>query len=203
MPKIITLAHQKGGVGKSTLTLNLAYSFKDHLHTAVVDLDVQGTISQLKPLIQDLNVVPGVSKLSDLQQLPYDCIFVDTPPYLSADLPELFAISDLVIIPTKPGIADLMAIRATIAMLQEVKGKNPDLKTAIVFNMIKTSSSMTAEIRQMVNEYGIPVFKRMITDRVSFARSLAVKDGIYGLEDIKAKEELDELTEEVVELLNN
>lgn len=203
MPKIITLAHQKGGVGKSTLTLNLAYSFKDHLHTAVVDLDVQGTISQLKPLIQDLNIVSGINKLADLQQLPYECIFVDTPPYLSADLPDLFTMSDLVIIPTKPGIADLMAIRATIAMLGEVKVKNPDLKTAIVFNMIKTSSSMTAEIRQMVSEYEVPVFNRMITDRVSFARSLAVKDGIYGLEDNKAKEELDALTEEIVSILNN
>lgn len=203
MPKIITLAHQKGGVGKSTLTLNLAYSFKDHLHTAVVDLDVQGTISQLKPLIKDLDVIPGVGKLADLQQLPYECIFVDTPPYLSADLPELFTMSNLVIIPTKPGIADLMAIRATIKMLEEVKTKNPDLKTAIVFNMIKPSSSMTAEIRQMIGEYEVPVFKRMITDRVSFARSLAVNNGIYGLEDSKAKEELDELTEEIVMFLNN
>lgn len=203
MPKIITLAHQKGGVGKSTLTLNLAYSFKDHVRTGVVDMDVQGTISQLKPLIKNLDIITGVSKLSDLQLLPYDFIFVDTPPYLSADLPALFEMSDLVIIPTKPGIADLMAIRATIAMLQDVHDKNPNLKKVIVFNMVKTSSNITAKIKELVDAYGIPVFKRMITDRVSFARSLAIDDGIYGLEDTKAKEELDELTQEVIDILNN
>lgn len=203
MPKIITLAHQKGGVGKSTLTLNLAYSFKDHVNTAVVDMDVQGTIAQLKPLIKNLNIVSDIDKLADLQQLPYDFIFIDTPPYLSKDLPALFEMSDLVIIPTKPGIADLMAIRATISMLEDVKDKNPNLKRAIVFNMTKNSSSITAEIKKMIDEYGIPVFKRMITDRVSFARSLAIENGIYGLEDTKAKEELDELTEEVISFLNN
>lgn len=203
MPKIITLAHQKGGVGKSTLTLNLAYSFKDHVRTGVVDMDVQGTISQLKPLIKNLDIITGITQLSDLQQLPYDFIFIDTPPYLSADLPALFEMSDLVIIPTKPGIADLMAIRATIAMLQDVHDKNPNLKKVIVFNMVKMSSSITAKIKELVDAYEIPVFKRMITDRVSFARSLAIDDGIYGLEDTKAKEELDELTQEVIDILNN
>jgi chromosome partitioning protein len=202
MAKIITLAHQKGGVGKSTLTLNLAYSFKDHLHTAIVDLDVQGTISQLKPLIKDVDVISGIRVLEDLQKLPYEVIFVDTPPYLSSDLPELFKISNLVIIPTKPGIADLMAIRATITMLNDVSG-NPSLKKAIVFNMVKMSSSITSEIKQLVEEYHVPVFKRMITDRVSFARSLATNNGIYATEDSKAKEELEELTEEIVALLNN
>lgn len=202
MPKIITLAHQKGGVGKSTLTLNLAYSFKDHVRTGIVDMDVQGTISQLKPLIKNLDIITGVNKLSDLQQLPYDFIFVDTPPYLSADLSALFEMSDLVIIPTKPGIADLMAIRATIAMLQDMHDKNPNLKKGIVFNMVKMSSSITAKIKELVDVYEIPVFKRMITDRVSFARSLAINDGIYGLEDTKAKEELNELTQEVINMLN-
>lgn len=203
MPKIITLAHQKGGVGKSTLTLNLAYSFKDHVRTGVVDMDVQGTISQLKPLIKNLDIITGLEKLSDLQHLPYDFIFVDTPPYLSANLPALFEMSDLVIIPTKPGIADLMAIRATIAMLQDVHDKNPSLKKVIVFNMVKMSSSITAKIKELVDAYEIPICKRMITDRVSFARSLAIDDGIYGLEDTKAKEELDELTQEVIDILNN
>jgi chromosome partitioning protein len=200
--KVITIAHQKGGVGKSTLTLNLAYGFKDHLNTAIVDLDVQGTISQLKPLIKNIDVVSGI-QLSDLNNLQYEAIFVDTPPYLSANLPALFQLSDLVIIPTKAGIADLMAIRSTINMLQSTRNTKPNLKKAIVLNMVKSSSTITAEITRLLSEYNIPILKTMITDRVSFARSLAADNGIFGMEDNKAKEELDELLEEVVSLLNN
>lgn len=203
MAKIITLSHQKGGVGKSSLVLNLAYSFKEHLSTAIVDLDVQGTISQLRPIIKGIDVISGISSLDSLMQLPYDVIFVDTPPYLSSNLPQLFKISDLVIIPTKPGIADLMAIRATISLLQEASQDNASIKKAIVFNMIKSSSNITGEIKEIVEEYTVPVFKQMVTDRVSFARSLAVENGIYGMEDTKAQEEIDLLTEEIIEFLNN
>ena len=45
MAKIITLAHQKGGVGKSTLTFNLAMSFQEHLNTCIVDTDPQGSLT--------------------------------------------------------------------------------------------------------------------------------------------------------------
>ncbi len=201
MKKIITLAHQKGGVGKSTLSLNLAYSFKDHLSTALIDLDPQGTISQLKPMINGIDVYNG--SLKTISSTDHEIIIVDTPPYLSADFPKLFSLSDLVIIPTKAGIADLMAIRSTINMLKDAMKLKPQLKTKIVFNMVKSSSSIFHEIKEMLDEYQIAVFDTMISDRVSFVRSLAAKNGIYSSEDAKAKEEVDALTGEIISVLNS
>lgn len=201
MKKIITLAHQKGGVGKSTLSLNLAYSFKDHLNTALIDLDPQGTISQLKPMINGIDVYHG--SLKTISSTDHEVIIVDTPPYLSADFPKLFSLSDLVIIPTKAGIADLMAIRSTINMLKDAMRLKPQLKTKIVFNMVKSSSSIFHEIKEMLDEYQIAVFDTMISDRVSFVRSLAANNGIYSSEDAKAKEEVDALTGEIIAILNS
>lgn len=201
MKKIITLAHQKGGVGKSTLSLNLAYSFKDHLSTALIDLDPQGTISQLKPMISGVDVYNG--SLKTIPSTDHEIIIVDTPPYLSADFPKLFSLSDLVIIPTKAGIADLMAIRSTINMLKDAMKLKPQLKTKILFNMVKSSSSIFHEIKEMLDEYKIAVFDTMISDRVSFVRSLAANNGIYSSEDAKAKEEVDALTGEIILALNS
>jgi chromosome partitioning protein len=45
--KIITVAHQKGGVGKTTLALNLGFCLKHSLRVAILDSDPQGSISGL------------------------------------------------------------------------------------------------------------------------------------------------------------
>ena len=97
------------------MTFNLANEFKNHLKTALVDLDPQGTLSQLKGVVKDIEILIFDRKdLNQIKSLPYEIIFIDTPPYLSDYLPELFKLSDLIIVPTKAGLADLMAIRSTI-----------------------------------------------------------------------------------------
>ncbi|KAA6437914.1 ParA family protein, partial [Dyadobacter flavalbus] len=91
MAKIITIAHQKGGVGKSTLALNLAICFQEELSVALVDIDVQGSIADLKNDFSDLSIITE-DQFDQIQKLSYDLIVVDTPPYLSSRLPELFKI---------------------------------------------------------------------------------------------------------------
>lgn len=104
--KVVTIAHQKGGVGKTTLVLNLAYYFADDLRVAIVDTDLQGSIADLQMFLADVDVVDLDRLLSGKLSDSYDLAVVDTPPYLSNRLPELFAISDYVLIPTKAGLLD-------------------------------------------------------------------------------------------------
>jgi chromosome partitioning protein len=66
MAKIITLAHQKGGVGKSTLALNLALCFKDQLRAALIDADLQGSIYHVKKDFPELDIW-APEKISEIQ----------------------------------------------------------------------------------------------------------------------------------------
>jgi chromosome partitioning protein len=100
MRKIITIAHQKGGVGKSTLALNLAVCFQDQLNVALVDTNLQGSLYHSKEVLPGLAVL-AQDQLQKIKDLQYDLIIVDTPPYLSNKLPELFSLSDFILIPTK------------------------------------------------------------------------------------------------------
>lgn len=196
MAKIITLAHQKGGVGKSTLAINLALTFQDQLSVALVDTDLQGSLYHLREDFPGLAIV-GSDQLKDIQQLAFDLIIVDTPPYLSNRLPELFRHSDFILVPTKTGFFDVMAIRSTLALIHEAQAK-----AGIVLNMVKPRSGLTNDVSELLERMGSPLLKSRVHDRVSIARS-SITGGILKGGDPKAKAELMALAEEIVEMIAN
>jgi chromosome partitioning protein len=200
MAKIITIAHQKGGVGKSTMAINLALCFQDQLKVGLVDSDLQGSIYHVKDDFPGLEILLA-EKVSDIPKLDYDLIIVDTPPYLSNKLTDLFLISDFVLVPTKAGFFDVMAIRATLALLKFAQAKNEHLKAGIVLNMIKPRSGVTKDVVELLNGLGTPLLKTRVHDRVSITRS-AITTGILNGMDNKAKEEITSLAEEIVDCIS-
>lgn len=200
MAKIITVAHQKGGVGKSTLALNLATCFQGELSVALVDIDLQGSIADLKDDFPELAIITE-DQFEQIQKLSYDLIVVDTPPYLSSRLPDLFQISDYVLVPTKAGFFDVMAIRSTLQLIEEAGKKHKTLKAGIVLNMVKPRSGVTGEVQDLLRSLSVPLLKTIVHDRVSFTRS-PLTGGVLSGEDPKAKEEITSLVEEIVDAIS-
>jgi chromosome partitioning protein len=194
--KIIALVHQKGGVGKSTLALNLATCFEG-FRVALVDMDSQGSLSDLSLDLPGLTVIKA-NGIEDIPNGGYDLMIIDTPPYLSDNLTGLFSKSDFVLIPTKAGYFDLLAIRNTIQLISQAQEKKPLLKSGIVLNMIKPRSGLTAEVQDLLKSYDTPVLSTLVHDRVSFARS-PLTGGVLTSEDPKAKEEIQALANEIAD----
>ena len=193
MPRIIVLAHQKGGVGKTTLALNIALVIREAgASVSLVDTDPQGSLTRLKDVLT-LTVHPAL-KAADLRSLPDQYVIVDTPPYLSEHLPGLFEAADIVLIPTKAGYMDAAAIRATVQMTRK------HAKAArIVLSMVKPNTSLTEEVRAILEAYSVPILDTTIYDRVAYTRSPDTER----LSDPKAEAEILNLTEEVINILNN
>lgn len=195
MAKIILITHQKGGVGKSTLTFNLAQNFSNNSKVAVLDFDLQGSLSQLKEIVTGFDIIPFVEEINSISNLNYDFIFIDTPPYLSNHLSKLIQIADLILVPTKAGILDILAIKSTLKLIEHEHKSN---STLIVFNMIKPNTTLTQDILISLKEYNVPIAKTYISDLVAFTRSVIMK-GVTN--DRNAKFQLDQLTKEVLLLL--
>lgn len=195
MAKIILITHQKGGVGKSTLTFNLAQNFSSNSKVAVLDFDLQGSLSQLKEIVTDFDVIPFVEEINSISNLNYDFIFIDTPPYLSNHLSKLIQIADLILVPTKAGILDILAIKSTLKLIKHEHKSN---STLIVFNMIKPNTTLTQDVLISLEEYNVPIAKTHISDLVAFTRSVILK-GVTN--DRNAKFQLDQLTKEILFLL--
>lgn len=198
--KIITVAHQKGGVGKTTLSLNLAYSFALGARVAIVDSDPQASAANLSEILQEHGV--DLIDASDIATAKgkYDYIIIDTPPYLTTSLPEFFSYSDYVLVPTKASVLDILAIRATVQLLKQAQEKRPHLKASIVLNMVKPSTTLTGDILHALESYNFPICESVITDRVSFTRS-PITGGVFKTDDTKAQAEIIALMKEILTVL--
>ena len=195
MSKIILITHQKGGVGKSTIAYNLASNIRENAKVCIIDMDSQGSLIN----ISELSEVPifTADMLNEKIKSDYDFIFIDTPPYLNEKIVDLCNISDVIIIPTKAGVLDLLATKSTIDIIKQAKSEK---KALIVFNMIKPNTTLTKEIKSQLQEYNIKVSKNMLSDLVSFSRSVLV-NGVE--ENHNAQKQIDNLTKEILMLSIN
>jgi chromosome partitioning protein len=214
MPLIITLAHQKGGVGKSTLATNLrGYFAGGGYKAALVDIDPQGSLSKLVRTFSEQegrepeHVIgrDNFATFDDLTKLldPYDIAIIDTPPYLSNDLDAVFAITNLVLVPCKASPLDFLAIGDTLDLIRKSRAARPELLAAIVMTMTITGTDFTTSIRRELQKTEFSVLKTEIGNRVAYMRSLLRANTVLGDENRKAWEEVESLGKELISLLQS
>jgi len=130
MMKTIIVANQKGGSGKSTLTVHLAVAagLAGHGPVAITDTDPQGTTAGWfndrgradAPAYARIGQGEGdlEAQLAALEGAGIALLVVDTAPALSDFNSELFRVADLVLVPLNPTPADLKALRKMLPMLK-------------------------------------------------------------------------------------
>jgi len=212
MPVVITFAHQKGGVGKSTLATNLrGYFAGGGYKTALVDVDPQGSLSKLIKTFgaqegRDAEHLIDRSMFADYDELQrliasYDFVIVDTPPYLSADLEAVLAFTNLIVVPCKTSPLDYLAIGDTLDLIRAAQAKHPSLIVAVVLTMVIAGTDFTESIREQLRKEAFPVLKAEIGNRVAYMRSLLRANTVLGDENRKAWEEIEALGKELISLL--
>lgn len=209
MPTFITTAHQKGGVGKSTIALNLyGYFARAGVRTAIVDIDPQGTISQFEELLEPgrLNIIRrgNFTSFADLQAKAqgFEVVIVDTPPYLTDELQEVFKITNILIIPCKASVFDALAIRQTIAFVEESKRRlDNNFMAVIVLTMVISGTTIGEQIRETLKQYKTPILDTEIGNRIAYAKSLLLTGSVVDDDSGKAKEEIENLASEILSLI--
>lgn len=167
----------------------------ENLKVGIVDTDLQGSISEIADFLQGIDLVP-LESIRNRVPLAYDVILIDTPPYLTNQLHDIFLLSDFVLILTKAGYLDALAVKATIALYKEALIEKPSLKGGVVLNMLMHNTNLNEEIKEILEGYDLPLLQTTISHRVSFARS-PMTSGIFNSEDSRAKTEVVNLTEEI------
>lgn len=176
--KIIVLANQKGGAGKTTLTAHLSVCAEaDGVGpVALIDTDPQASLADWwnsrearTPTFANVELENLREHLQVLEQTGTQLVFIDTPPQVTETIRKVVSVADLVVIPSRPSPLDLRATSKTIELV-EAEGK----AMVFVVNGAAQRAKITGEAAIMLSQFG-KVAPVIFFQRTDFAQ--AITDG--------------------------
>lgn len=184
--KVITVAQQKGGCGKTTTTCHLAVAMAQKGYKVMaIDIDPQGSLSSW----YDARYKYGGSayellnctsfddwwrlswEIETLKQ-EYDMIFIDCPPHTKNEAKTAVKEADAVVVPIQPSPTDLWATMKTVDLTNQ-EHRN----TYLLLNRIVYNSRLS---QQFIRDLPRRRFSTCFGNRVDFASSMA--EGLTVLE---------------------
>ncbi|ALP52851.1 cobyrinic acid a,c-diamide synthase [Candidatus Tenderia electrophaga] len=206
---VISISNQKGGTGKTTLTMNLAAGLARRGRTLVVDADPQGSALQWAGLSSDEKPFP-VSVIAVADNLgrevgrfaeDYQYVLIDCPPTLETEVTRAaMRIADTVLIPTLPSPVDLWASLRLANAIEEVKLRNPRLAAYILVNQLEPRSALSQGMKQALEEFDIPALNSHLRRRAIYRNAALEGLSVYcmGKRGEPAAAEIDAIIEEVL-----
>ncbi len=205
----IGITNLKGGVGKSTITQNLAVCLA-HMGYRVVIVDTDTNQNSLswygarEKDLPDLTVVgvtdsQALSKTIDNLHKDYDIVLIDGTPNLSQMVTRIILSSDLLLIPIRPGAQDFRTMEEFITRYNEAKEFRGEIPAFFLLNEFSPQKKVHEGISGMIeSSFDIELLQTKVNSRVAYTEASISGKGVYEYSDAKAKNEMVRLTKEVL-----
>jgi len=182
MGKVIAVAQQKGGAGKTMLTAQFAVALAEDASVAILDIDPQGSLTiwgKLRGTAPKalhhvtISTISGWRLASEVEKLKaaHDYVLIDTPPVIDSDARRAIRGADLVLIPLNPAPPDLWAAEGTLKLAAEEKRK-----AALVFNRAPAASKLRRRLEAEIAARGLTLLDAALANRAGYANAFA--DGL-------------------------
>ena len=187
---IAAVISQKGGPGKSTVSMNLAVAaYLSGKSVAVLDTDPQCSISQWG----DIRVAEGIAEpvvaaippsrltqaIATTKEDSTDLVVIDTAPFNSEGILTAARLADICLVPCRPSILDLSAITTTLDLCSAAGAK-----VGLLLNAVKSRTQLYEATSAMKDLAGTDANRQMcplaLWDRTDYSK--AVVDGLGVLE---------------------
>jgi chromosome partitioning protein len=173
--RVMAVASQKGGSGKTTLTGHLAVTAEraGQGPVAMIDCDPQGSLTAWwneRKAKTALFAQSEASKLhEDVEKMRAQGVkflFIDTPPAITSMIKDVIRVADMVVIPIRPSPHDLRAAAATVEMAEQI-GR----PLVFVLNSAPPRANITGEAAVALSQHGT-VSPVTLHQRSEFAASM-------------------------------
>lgn len=207
MGKVVTVAQQKGGSGKTTIAVNLAVEFSRRgLRVALLDTDPQGSLGrwflsrrerQGEARMEFSTASAwGVGYECEKLKKQADLVIIDTPPKVDADLRPALREADLVLVPVAASMVDLWATDGVFDLIER-EGR----RAVIVLNRVKAGTRLQGKVAAAAAEVG-GVADASFGQRIVYAETLGQGLGAAEARG-QAAIEVSRLADEVLGLLDS
>lgn len=201
--KTVALIAQKGGVGKTTIAVNLAVAAG--MRTALFDLDQQESAviwadrrKDYVPHVEFLTERRLSEALKAAEAEDFDLSIIDTPPSAGPQAYSAAQAADLILIPCRPSLIDLDAIRRTSQLV-----KSAGVPAFVVFNAAPHSATtLLDDARAIVEATGLSTAPVVLRERGAYRSAWPLGKAVVESDPKgKAAQEIAELKDWVFEQL--
>ncbi|MGE5840315.1 MAG: ParA family partition ATPase [Deltaproteobacteria bacterium] len=203
---IISLVNQKGGVGKTTLAINIGIGMaRRNYKVKFLDTDPQGTASQWQSI--EGNVAfevrrhPSRVTLGEITNagMDHNFLVIDTPPAIGEITQSVLELSDLAIVPLAPSVLDIWSSRTTIGMIEEAKRLNPKLEGRLLVSRKIPRTRLGRDGREAIAALEMEVFETEISQRIAYVESMIAGVSVFQYAPkSEASQEIESLCEEII-----
>lgn len=185
---IISVAGQKGGTGKSTLTICMAVELQRRANPVlIIDADLQGTATTWRDTAMELGHQPpdllrvaNGRKLAELVQglEGFEYVLIDLPSDLKDVTRAALVVSDVVLCPCGASATEMWSLTGTVDTIVAARKQNPNLQAYVVQTRVQWNTRAGRSLREDLAPWGLTVLYQVLSQRVSYRDAIAAGLGV-------------------------